>query len=116
VGEKAKKRGFTAALKKTLYLLLSFFLVWLALLLFTGSRTFVTFLHSRDATDDLKDRIETLRRENEKLRQEITRLENDPAEVERLAIERLGLVRPGEVVYEFVEEPPAQSSREPVTP
>jgi cell division protein FtsB len=113
VDDKAKNQGFAVVVKKTIYLLMSFFLVWLCLLFFTGHRSFLTFLHSRDATDDLKNRIEALQRENEKLRQQITKLEGDPAEVERLAREQLGLVKPGEVVYEFVDEHLEQAPENP---
>lgn len=42
--------------------------------------------------------------ENAALQAEIDRLRNDPAEVERIARDVLGLVRPGETVYEFIEK------------
>ena len=42
--------------------------------------------------------------ENAALQAEIDRLRNDPSEVERIARDILGLVRPGETVYEFIEK------------
>ena len=42
--------------------------------------------------------------ENTALQAEIGRLRNDPDEVERIARDVLGLVRPGDTVYEFIEK------------
>jgi cell division protein FtsB len=48
--------------------------------------------------NDLERRLSALNSENVKLSQEVSRLE-DPGELEVLARERLGLVRPGERAY-----------------
>ncbi len=45
---------------------------------------------------------ETLKNENQKLRNEIDSLKSDPFAVEILAREKLNLVRPGETVYQIV--------------
>ena len=42
---------------------------------------------------------------NAKLRREIWRLRNDLEYIEKIAREELRLVRPGEVVFEFADEP-----------
>lgn len=42
---------------------------------------------------------------NAELRQEIWRLKNDLEYIEKIAREELKLVRPGEVVFEFADEP-----------
>lgn len=62
----------------------------------------------RDEVDALERRLAAVRAENQRLSQEASRL-SDPQEVEVLARERLGLVRPGEQAY-FVEptQPPAR--------
>ena len=67
-------------------------------------------IYSSGGGDDLSrvDREhQTLRRSNERLRGEIAALraevaalKRDPAEVARIAREDLGLIRPGEVVFE----------------
>lgn len=58
--------------------------------------------HTRRLLEDL-DRIEAeneqLRGANAKLRRELRRLADDPAVLERVAREELGLVRPGDVVF-----------------
>lgn len=49
----------------------------------------------------MREEVAGLAAENERLRGEIRRLRGDPREVERIARDDLGLVRPGEKVYEF---------------
>ena len=59
-------------------------------------------IQEEDMSDELKDvnqKIATLS-EEKKL------LENDPAYVEKVIRDELGLVKPGEVVYKFVQEQP----------
>ncbi|HET6370655.1 MAG TPA: septum formation initiator family protein [Nitrospiria bacterium] len=46
----------------------------------------------------------SLTEENERLRQEIEALRSDPAAIERAARERLGMARPGEIVYRFYKK------------
>jgi cell division protein FtsB len=47
--------------------------------------------------------IEALEQENARLHQEIQRLEHDTGYLEKIAREEIGLVRPGELVFEFVK-------------
>jgi cell division protein FtsB len=56
----------------------------------------------RDLVELAQD-IDTIERENAILSQEIQRLRNDMGYIEKIAREELGLVRPGELVLEFVE-------------
>ncbi len=53
------------------------------------------------------DRIDALKKENQKLMREIERLRHDPSYVERLAREELGLVKEDEIIYRFktLDEP-----------
>jgi cell division protein FtsB len=55
-------------------------------------------MDQRGDVEVLEARLEALREENERLEREAHRL-GDPAELEVLARERLGLVRPGEQAY-----------------
>ena len=50
------------------------------------------------------DRFSELKRENEKLIREIEQLKSDPRMIEAIARERLGFIRPGEVVIKIGEE------------
>ena len=55
---------------------------------------------------ELELRLTELQAENEKLRSEIERLKTDPAYLEKVAREELGMVREDEIVFQFRE--PAQ--------
>ncbi|ORJ63054.1 FtsB family cell division protein [Geothermobacter hydrogeniphilus] len=50
---------------------------------------------------ELRTRVEQLRDENRRLRQEIEALKNDRRTIEDLARRKLGMVRPDELVYQF---------------
>ncbi len=69
-----------------------------AFVLFFPART---LLLQRDRIDALEERATALKSENDRLAQEAARL-SDPAEIEALARDRLGVARPGERAY-FVE-------------
>jgi cell division protein FtsB len=56
----------------------------------------------RDLVELAQD-IDTIERQNAILSQEIQRLRDDMGYIEKIAREELGLVRPGELVIEFVE-------------
>ena len=53
--------------------------------------------------EGLRLELKELRAENARLREELSRLD-DPEAVEKLAREKLGLVKEGEKVYRFVEK------------
>ena len=53
--------------------------------------------------DRLRLELQEMRAENARLREELSRLD-DPEAVEKLAREKLGLVKEGEKVYRFVEK------------
>ena len=53
------------------------------------------------AEDDLERENAELRREIDVLRARVQKLRNDPAAVEQLARDELGLIRHSEVVYQF---------------
>jgi cell division protein FtsB len=57
----------------------------------------------------LDERNYRLQKENEALRQRISRLRNDNFYLEKLAREELNLVRPGEVIYRFPSSEPRRS-------
>lgn len=62
-----------------------------------------TYLRQRSELSAAEQRLEVLERETRTLEQESARLETD-AEIERVAREQYGLVRPGEVPYVLVPE------------
>jgi len=48
-------------------------------------------------------RLDELRSANEALRVRVGALESDPVALERIARERFGMIRPGELLYRFAE-------------
>lgn len=55
---------------------------------------------------DLKSQIEEIKQANRKLKEDQQKLINDPLYLEKVAREKLGVVRKGEVVYKVL--PPQQ--------
>lgn len=53
----------------------------------------------------LEEKIATAEKESAELRRRIQALKSGPAPYEKAAREQLGLVRPGEVVYDFRTDP-----------
>ncbi len=86
-------------------LLLAFFLssTVLAIALFRPGGVLEVYQLS-ERVQAAKDEISALGEENAELRGEIETLQGDPRTLERIAREELGLVKPGETVYEFIEE------------
>lgn len=69
---------------------------------------FVVFLPGYTKLQDLKqknlefeEKIKQLKEENQVLEKRIGRLETDPASLEKVAREKMGVVRKGEVVYKI---------------
>lgn len=81
---------------------LCFFLVLIALAIF-GQGGWLTVRRVGQDVTYLQQEISRLREDNERLRREIVELRTNPAVLEDIAREELGMVRPGEVVYEIVD-------------
>src|SRR6185295_6862186 len=76
----------------------------IVLSLFFNERGLPKYLDMRKRADVLDSEIKDLEKHNASLRAEIARVQRDPARIEELARERLGLVRKGETVYQIVED------------
>lgn len=92
-------------------------LVGLALYYAFFGGEYSVFELSRARSDQVRAREELarLRSENDSLRAWVDSLENDSATLERLARERFGMIRPGEVLYRFAEPdtlPPDSTNEE----
>ncbi len=58
----------------------------------------------RDKNIDLRDKIRRLNVENSLLQQELKRIESDPVYQERIAREKMGVVRKGEIPIKIIPE------------
>jgi cell division protein FtsB len=80
-----------------------FLLVFVSLVLvidaLIGEKGLVKSMQARQHYRTVAASLETLRRDNAKLRDEMRRLNEDPATIESVAREQLGLIRPGEIVF-----------------
>jgi cell division protein FtsB len=82
----------------------------LSLLAIAGERGFFEVYKFSRHLERVESRIQTLEEENKRLRMQVTGLRSDPYQVEKLAREELGLVRPDEVIFEIVDGRPQSSS------
>ena len=65
------------------------------------------YFEMRENRQQVMDQIQQLKYINLAMEKDITRIQSDPQRLEELARNRLGMVRPGEVVYQFVEPAPS---------
>jgi cell division protein FtsB len=85
-------------------LLLAFITLVLVIDALVGEKGFMESMRARRQYEQLARSLEDLKRDNARLRDDIRRLREDPAAIESLAREELGLIRPGEVVFILKDE------------
>ena len=73
---------------------LSFFIIF-------GGRSLMQICHLKEDREKIRIANARLREENQKLAEQIQRMNDNKKEVEKIAREELGLVKKGEVVYQF---------------
>jgi len=91
-------------------LLLAFVTLVLLLNALVGDRGLMETLRARRQHQALVADIERLRAENARLQDEARRLLSDPATIEALARQELGLIRPGEVLFIIRDTGPSSAS------
>lgn len=64
-----------------------------------GNNGLITYLQLKEKHQEMQAGVEKLEEENKNLTEEIGRLRNDPATIEHIARDELGLVKPGEILY-----------------
>ena len=83
--------------------LLQYGLAFVAILLvvdaLVGDKGFLDTLRARRQYRDVAAALAQKRQDNARLREEIRRLREDPARIESVAREDLGLMRPGELLF-----------------
>jgi cell division protein FtsB len=86
-----RRRGF--------HVLLMFVTLVLIVDALIGEKGLMESMHAQRQYREVGASLDRLRRENATLRDEARRLKEDPAAIESLAREELGLIRPGEIVF-----------------
>ena len=87
---------------KIFLLSLSFFLLLVLMAIFHENGILNAYQLEQDQFE-IKQENENLRNKNEKLRLEIAGLKSDPYEIEKIAREKLNLIKPGDQVYHIVQ-------------
>jgi cell division protein FtsB len=88
------------ASKKYLLYLASFIAVMFFFTIF-GGRGLMQIYHLKKEKEKIESAVARLRAENQKLPAQIERMKHSKDEVEKVAREELGLVKRGEIVYQF---------------
>ena len=94
--------------RRTLQMLLVFVTLVLVINALVGERGLMETLRARKQHQELVGSIERLRTENARLRDEARRLRTDPATIEALARQELGLIKPGEMLFIIKDAKSAQ--------
>lgn len=87
-----------------------------------GTHGVLAMRRSQQQAADIHKEIEQLNRENQKLQDRVHSLKSDPAAIERIAREEIGLARPGEYIFKIdpkpgdPQTPAAQPSTQPQKP
>jgi cell division protein FtsB len=87
-----KKMLFAAGILLALYLLASFIL---------GEMGLVKYYRMKAQYNTITEEIATLKQDNARLMRDVHALKSDPACIERIARDKLGLARQGEIVYYY---------------
>ena len=90
--------------RRGIHLLLVFVALVLIIDALAGEKGLLESMRARRQYQQLAASLDDLKRENARLRDEARRLREDPAAIESLAREELGLIRPGEVVFILKDE------------
>lgn len=73
-----------------------------------GPYGFLSMRRSQHEIEKLRQEIDQLDKENEQLTGEIRALQSDPAAIEKVAREDMGLARPGEMIFRLPDDPPGK--------
>jgi cell division protein FtsB/cell division protein DivIC len=87
--------------KKRLLLLILIFLLVLGSLTFFGEKGIFNLLRLRKEVVRIKEKNLRLEEENQRLKEEVMRLQSDKRYIEEIARKELGMVKEGEIIYQF---------------
>ena len=90
--------------KKRILLFIVGFLLILGLLTFFGEKGILHMMHLQKELSKIQQDNRQIEMENQKLKEEVRRLKVEKRYIEEIARKELGMVKEGEVVYQF--DPP----------
>jgi len=90
---------FSILRRRGLQLLLVFVTLVLVIDALIGDKGLTESMNARRQYREVQASLDQLRRDNTALREEMRRLNEDPATIESLARQELGQIKPGEIVF-----------------
>ena len=81
-----------------------------------GTHGLIAMRRSQKEAKQVQEEISQLDEENRKLEEKVQRLKSDPAAIERIAREEMGLARPGEYIFKLPPKSPAGETSAPTAP
>ena len=87
--------------KKRVLLLILILLLILGIFTFFGEKGIFSLLRIQKEAARIKEKNAKLEEENQKLREEVKRLQTDRRYIEEIARKELGMVKEGEIIYQF---------------
>jgi cell division protein FtsB len=90
--------------KKGILLLILFLFLILGLLTFFGDKGILHLFRLQKDLVRIKEANRTIEEENRKLKEEVRRLQNEKRYIEEIARKELGMMKEGEILYQF--DPP----------
>jgi len=87
--------------KKRVLLLILIFLLILGIFTFFGEKGILHLLRIQKEVARIKEKNAKLEEENQTLREEVKRLQTDRRYIEEIARRELGMVKEGEIIYQF---------------
>jgi cell division protein FtsB len=89
--------------KRLLFLILISLLIF-GTLTFFGENGILHLFRLQKELTRIKDKNSQLEEENQKLKEEVRRLHSDKRYIEEIARKELGMVKKGEIIYQFEDE------------
>ncbi|MGH9727643.1 MAG: FtsB family cell division protein [Candidatus Acidiferrales bacterium] len=81
-----------------------------------GTHGLVAMRRSKIQIQAVQAQIQQLDQENQELQQRIHGLKTDPAAIEKIARDRMGLARPGEMIFQLPDSPSGHASQPAAPP
>jgi cell division protein FtsB len=81
-----------------------------------GTHGVLAMRRSQKEAATIQMEINQLNEENRRLQDRVKALKTDPAEIERIAREEMGLARPGEIIFKIPAKPGDPSGTSPESP
>lgn len=81
-----------------------------------GAHGIMAMHRSKVQMQVIQAKIDKLDQENRDLQQRIENLKTDPSAIEKIARDRMGLARPGELIFRLPDTKSSQTSASPASP